>query len=159
MTTTFLGMKVNGDITRSDKKDQRPIAEFGAVLAAALAQPGVTEIRWDQYTPYFNDGEPCVFSARFPTFVVDGVEAEDFPYHDNESRMVLGTREIVWHRGSRVEGPYSGPNEDRYDALSRLQWALVDGEFDDALLAQFGDHATVRVVPHDGIYVESVDHD
>ena len=27
--------------------------------------PEITEVKWSQYTPYFSDGDPCVFSANF----------------------------------------------------------------------------------------------
>jgi hypothetical protein len=46
---------------------QLSAAEFLAEVDAILAIPGVKKLRWSQYTPYFNDGEPCEFSLNEPT--------------------------------------------------------------------------------------------
>ena len=29
-----------------------------------LKYPNLEEVSWNAYTPYFNDGEPCVFSSN-----------------------------------------------------------------------------------------------
>lgn len=36
------------------------------------AHPSIASIRWTQYTPYFNDGEPCVFSVNSAEFILNG---------------------------------------------------------------------------------------
>jgi hypothetical protein len=47
----------------------------------------VRAIRWVQYTPYFNDGEPCVFSADVSGVMLDSDEGEieDFEFEENYS--------------------------------------------------------------------------
>lgn len=32
--------------------------------------PFITEVQWCQYTPYFNDGEPCEFRVNSPDFKI-----------------------------------------------------------------------------------------
>ena len=44
-------------------------AEFSKQLEPALKRileltPGAASVGWDQYTPYFNDGDPCEFSVN-----------------------------------------------------------------------------------------------
>src|SRR5262245_41017142 len=39
--------------------------------------PEAQAIRWTQYTPYFNDGEPCVFSVN-DAYVKTGSEDGDY---------------------------------------------------------------------------------
>jgi len=66
MTTidrNFLGIRINGDITASDRKDQKPQEEFEPFVRALLDESLIDEFGWTQRTPYFNDGDPCVFSA------------------------------------------------------------------------------------------------
>lgn len=43
--------------------------------------PRIGAVRWTQYTPHFNDGEPCVFSVHDPEFlraelIAEGLEVE-----------------------------------------------------------------------------------
>lgn len=63
--TNFLGIPVEGDITRGEKRaNQRPIEELEVLIEALLADPVIHDFGWSQYTPYFNDGDPCVFKAN-----------------------------------------------------------------------------------------------
>ncbi len=49
--------------------------------------PEVRAVRWTQYTPYFNDGDPCVFNVHDISLLIDGLESqfkgddEGFVYH------------------------------------------------------------------------------
>lgn len=162
MSTAFLNLPINGDIQHSHRKAQRPEEELTPIVHAALEQPGVTEVSWRQYTPYFNDGEPCEFGVHGFGCVVDGVEIEDWPPYDGGERAVTGTWERRWDQTDRVyryRGDYEGPNQARFEALSDLADAINHGEFYDVFLKLFGDNATVRVVRDDGIYVEFCEHD
>ncbi|HWJ26014.1 MAG TPA: hypothetical protein VNS32_05695, partial [Flavisolibacter sp.] len=39
--------------------------DFPALLAPLFEKyPGVKNVRWTQYTPYFNDGDACEFSSN-----------------------------------------------------------------------------------------------
>lgn len=55
------------------------------------ANPDVNVITWTQYAPYFNDGDPCVFSVNDLTFS-NATEEDDI-------------KELNW-------GDYDGENED-----------------------------------------------
>lgn len=157
---SFIGMSIVGNVTRSDRKNQRPVEEFQPIVKAAIESEGVSEIRWTQYTPYFNDGEPCVFHAHgLRSVTVDGVHVDEYGYGDDHER-VIGSRPYNWSAAGRIPaGPYVGPNEARYDALEVLNSALGGGEFEDVLLDLFGDHAEIRIVPGDAIHVEYYEHD
>jgi hypothetical protein len=56
---------IEGDITKRNRNvvEQKTPAEFLAALDVVLDLPGVEAVRWQQYTPYFNDGEPCEFNV------------------------------------------------------------------------------------------------
>ncbi len=61
------------------------------------AAPEIDHVFWSQYTPYFNDGEPCSFSRHDIYYVLDGEEDVD------------------------GEGSYLYTNEDYRNALSNLE--------------------------------------
>ncbi|MGK5533348.1 hypothetical protein [Streptomyces sp. URMC 129] len=168
MTTNFLGIPVHGDITiGQDRKKQRPIEELQPILQAVLDDPSVVEFGWRQYTPYFNDGDPCVFSAYGVWVRTDADTDVDDRYElwlDGTHRS-LGN--VPYIRATAPEtaagwrwvpGDYVGPDKARYDRCRALGAAIEGGEFYDVLLQAFGDHASVTV-RRDGIEVESYDHD
>jgi hypothetical protein len=54
--------------------------------------PGITGVVWTQYTPYFNDGDTCVFSVGDLTFTnAPSDELSDIRWGDYE-----GDTEGVW---------------------------------------------------------------
>lgn len=62
-TRTFLGIPIDGDITDARRTPQRTLEEFAPILQAVIDDPLFRACGWRQYTPYFNDGEACEFSA------------------------------------------------------------------------------------------------
>lgn len=74
----MLGRPITGDIQHYSTKNQvepRPISELVAALDALLAYPEVEAVRWEQYTPYFNDGDVCEFGVREPRIKFVGEDA------------------------------------------------------------------------------------
>jgi hypothetical protein len=64
---------------------QKSAEEFIALVDTLLAVDGVEAIRWHQYTPYFNDGEPCEFSVGEATVNLDekfGANEAEGDYED-----------------------------------------------------------------------------
>lgn len=74
MTTTdqhrnFLGIPIEGDITRGERRvAQRPLSDLAPLIRAVLDDPTMHSFGWTQYTPYFNDGDACIFSVGEPWF-------------------------------------------------------------------------------------------
>lgn len=170
-TTSFLGIPIHGEITRGEKRaSQRPLEEFSPILQAVLDDPGIGFLGWYQYTPYFNDGDPCVFGASGfwaePSDVKTPRLSEDDEEYEDAIEDAFGDRhqdfdyDKRWGErdGYRGKGPYSGPDEARWDRLQALNSAIEDGEFDDVLMEAFGDHAIVMVT-REGIRVEEYSHD
>lgn len=143
---------VVGDITRSNRHDVDQIspAEFLARLDAVLAFPEVEYVQWDQYTPYFNDGEPCVFSVGEVGVRVTGVDEDAGDYGDG----IL----TEWDLNPRYgrEGLFDGPDwAGIHVALEKLNQS---GEWERIALENFGDHAEVRATK-DGFSVEYYEHE
>ena len=55
--------------------------------------PKVQAVVWSQYTPYFNDGDECVFRINEPHFIVDGFDVDDlkdpYEYEDDDEYKTL----------------------------------------------------------------------
>ncbi|BBC35232.1 hypothetical protein SGFS_065260 [Streptomyces graminofaciens] len=163
MTTqqNFLGIPVQGDITRgSDRVEQKPIEELQPILQAVLDDPTIVEFGWRQYTPYFNDGEPCTFSAHGTWVRTTADEDADEDELEMWGHRTLG--KVTGHRdastGEWVTDPYEGPDEARYLRCKELEKAVEGGAFEVVLLEAFGDHAEITV-RRDGIQIEFYSHD
>jgi len=49
----------------------------GAISEFMKEHPEVEALRWTQYAPYFNDGDPCVFGVNEPSVKLVVTEASD----------------------------------------------------------------------------------
>lgn len=168
--TNFLGIPIEGDINGAEKRvPQKPVSELEPLMRAVLDDPTIKAIGWSQYTPYFNDGEPCVFNVYTPWFLtVDDPDPNDVE-DDSEYQVSyysghpsLGKRESdwigEWPNRVRFFRDYEGPDEARFHRCMALSDAIESGAFDDVLLAAFGDHAEI-VARRDGITVGFYAHD
>jgi len=177
-TNTFLGIPVDGDIVRGDRKPgQRPLEDLSPLIQAVLDDDGIACFGWHQFTPYFNDGEPCVFgargvwAARHEDIAKAGTGDDEEQEFDKDDLMVdYGSPLGLYHGGQWVNDPsdptrrnlvgarYEGPDQARYDRCKALSDAVGSGQFDDVLLEAFGDHAEITV-RRSGITVEFYAHD
>lgn len=66
MTDTFFDKPIDGDITHYTEglAEQHDPKEFMDALDALINLNGVQAVRWSQSTPYFNDGDACVFGVN-----------------------------------------------------------------------------------------------
>lgn len=158
-----MGLTVEGDRhPGTDFVEQWPQEQLAVLLQAVLNRPDVESFGWTQYTPYFSDGEPCVFSANQMRVKLVG-DDEDTALHDCDNCLSchqgIGRARYEYDDQRRwVSVGYEGPNEERYNVLHAASGALESGHFDAVLLDKFGDHAQVTVT-RDGISFEFYDHD
>lgn len=139
---------VEGDIQDTSKPqyEQWTAEQFLSVVDDILAVPGVDSIRWRQYTPYFNDGEPCEFSVHdVQVKLVDG-DPEGGDYEDGY--------EDSWTLSYRAEREGVTLPTGLEDALKKWQSA----HFESVARKNFGDHAIVTAT-RGGFSVEFYDHD
>ena len=120
--------------------------------------PKVKSFGWNQYTPYFNDGETCEFSANVDYIQMNG-EAVDESEWISETKI---TNYGTWNREKReYEGRTEVPNLD-YDpelvaASDEIREFLRNFD-NDFFLSQFGDHAEVTITA-EGVSVDEYEHD
>lgn len=100
-------------------------------LALFAAHPVLKTFAWTQYTPYFNDGDPCVFGAHV-----------DYPYVNDEEFY-------DWK---------NAPTEDPATLAGRAVRDFLRAFSEPDLQEMFGDHCRV-VVTREGVRVEEYSHD
>lgn len=113
---------------------------------------------WNQYTPYFNDGDTCVFSANTDYIKVNGEYAEDSEWISESIVTNWGTynRETKKYEG-RVEVPNKGYDPELAGAVKEIQ-SFLNSLDNDFYIFRFGDHSEITV-SREGIEVEDYDHD
>jgi len=150
-------MTISGNIYRHDRKNQKPQAEFEKFVQAMLDDPFIRSFGWRQYTPYFNDGDTCVFSAGglWVLTTADPEDAEVGGWDDEYNIDAYSTHPTL---GGYEDKKYVGSHEDSYASADKLSDAVENGEFDNVLLNLFGDHASVTIT-RDGITVDTCEHD
>ena len=116
--------------------------------------PEITVMQWNQYTPYFNDGDACEFSVQELTFFLDDEDLEEC--------------EDTW-RYSPFGGTYCDVSERVLEKCTKERIAEVQNiteqfeklfnSFDsEMMLDVFGDHAVITA-RKSGFDVDTYDHE
>lgn len=120
--------------------------------------PKVESFGWTQYTPYFNDGDTCTFSAQTDYIYINGTSVDDSDWVSETTITNYGT----WNREKRVyEGRTEVPNLNYDPELVKANDEIREflRNFDeDFFLSQFGDHAEITVTA-EGVSVDECEHD
>lgn len=118
------------------------------------AHPTLESFRWTQYTPYFNDGDTCEFTAHIYEPILNGEDDEifsavnvDYGKYDNATRSYP----------NRKETPNPKYRPDLVSARETVAKFLkcID---ESVLKDMFGDHAEVTC-SRSGTEVEKYNHD
>lgn len=104
--------------------------------------PNVEAVAWVQYTPYWNDGEPCYFGIGEVTFKLKNEQYEDDEdgYWDEYEKYTS-----IYS----MSGPEKKPCKQLADDFETIE---------DVLEITFGDHVSVEVT-RDEITVDEYSHD
>lgn len=138
--------------------------------------PNIEAVRWAQYTPYFNDGDPCTFSMTDPEIrfndgkIKDGYDVdEEDEYGD---RYSYGDSPHWFESYSLWEYPNPKPEGwDKMDWKTQQTYRIYDPAYDklkrlekDMSLNEkvfemiFGDHVQITAT-RDGFQVDEYYHD
>lgn len=147
---------------------------FGAYSKELFEKfPTLEYFRWTQYTPYFNDGDECIFRVNNEprSLKVNGVEIDDV---DN-----VHVRTSTWDNSSRKYIEYTEEqvlalpeNQEAFEILESIDMTYHDydamiGEISNFLSSQdeylmketFGDHAIVTLYRDGTSDSDGYDHD
>lgn len=116
------------------------------------SNPDIDQITWTQYTPYFNDGDPCIFRVNDMTFTLakDEVDLSEISYPDDDEKCYGA---FFWDDGGKRIDPIPGYRK-LFDKFVRQVSVLPDEIF----MNSFGDHVSV-IANKDGFDVQEYDHD
>lgn len=117
--------------------------------------PDVESFTWAQYTPYFNDGDECIFAAnsQYASVNVNDTQIYDQPYIND---TILNMYKLIWDSDKKER--ITNPNYDtRFDVYYDIE-ALLTDIGDDFLLRCFGDHVEITV-SREGIETKEYQHD
>lgn len=122
--------------------------------------PELRWFSWVQYTPYFNDGESCVFSVIDSIRYQWGGNPDDLEEIDYYDFPEISKWDIPYIRGEKESSWRSEIDPTEVLAADALEPVinLLSAIDDDIFLEVFGDHAMV-IVTKDGIDIEEYEHD
>jgi 5'-deoxynucleotidase YfbR-like HD superfamily hydrolase len=113
--------------------------------------PEILLVSWTQYTPYFNDGDPCVFRVNEPCIAVEKHESEE--QADDSYEEFIEYEDYVYPIFSRWD---SEDDHEKYeDLLGKIEEIL--SEVESYLQNIFSDHSRV-IAFKDKVVVEEYDH-
>lgn len=132
--------------------------------------PAITAVIWNQYTPYFNDGDTCEFNVNEISFT----NAPDLELIDNYGELdesvpsdVADTifycdnlHYVMSNRGDyyKREAALISQNNIDVGLCSELSSMMHSDSMTEVLESMFGDHVRV-VATKDGFSVEEYSHD
>lgn len=164
-------------------------AQFPLIISELFsAYSELEELRWTQYTPYFADGEECVFNANIEDVELNGFREYNEEENVGNTRLDIRTnaKKTTWGTirdkdlelnksynkrdtisGRYVETPYKVGDEgkiynDNYsprcEEILANVIAFLKSIGDDDLKNIFGDHTEV-IVTKDSVTTEEYEHD
>lgn len=120
--------------------------------------PKVESFGWSQYTPYFNDGDTCTFSANTDWIYINGNPVDESDWVNETKITNYGT----WNREKKeYEGRTEVANLDYDPELSKATEEIKEflSNFEnDFFMSQFGDHAEITITAN-GVSVDEYEHD
>jgi len=122
-----------------EEESKRAFKEVSADLFKN--NPLLKSFSWRQYTPYFNDGDPCIFGASVDgdAIVINDIEGYDVYDYKNGKRVPVKEHEDIFPLYEEISEFLS---EFKQEVLQRI----------------FGDHISVTVTK-DGVEIEEYEHD
>ena len=129
---------------------------FGKVMKSFFESfPEVERIVWTQYTPYFNDGDPCEFTIGEMFFVPHNIKDDDDNAIDPDCMNYYDWNEYSFSSYHDAGNPLK-PSVELGTAMDDVESMLDDVE--DFLRSTLGEHMEITVTK-DGIETVEYDHD
>jgi hypothetical protein len=125
----------------------------------------VEAVAWTQYTPHFNDGEPCEFSVHEPRIriKIPGFH-EDAEFDAETETSYDAFLDTSWDLKHGFEEGGTFPQDLKEDVLAAAEaveeigTVLQDSGVEDAMRLLFGDHVHVTVTAKK-TYINDYEHD
>ena len=137
--------------------------EFKKIISTLFEQnPKLNAIVWTQYTPYFRDGDPCVFSVEevsFTNATGDGLNDINWGEYDGKNKDVACLTSYFNPKNKwETDANRVFATEIDFESCKKLTNLMESNEMSDVMLATFGDHVKV-VATREGFDIQEYDHD
>lgn len=126
--------------------------------------PGITAVYWKQYTPWFNDGDQCVFNV----YDLECTNAGNLELFLQNKDKYLGRHPKTWWNDTmsdlsnfwdkdmiKIMKEQGGYDE---TSCAELKKIFLPPRMNDILLSIFGDHVTV-VITREGVKTMECEHE
>jgi len=117
--------------------------------------PQIIGIRWTQYTPYFNDGNECIFGVGEVRVRLAGTPEDGGDYEDG----YLDSYNLGEYSRERHEYVYETEEAKQAAAIINEVGDFIAKIPDDVMKDSFGDHVQITVTHADGFIIEEYVHD
>lgn len=130
--------------------------------------PGITALKWTQYTPYFNDGDACVFRVNDVYYTnasadeLENVTAWGEYEGEDESVWVTYNIAYVLNSGRKYYEDEvakilaaGGVDEGSCELIDKM---IQSSEMEEIMKEMFGDHVVITAT-RDGFDVNNYEHD
>ena len=118
--------------------------------------PQIKWIGWTQFTPYFNDGEECVFRVGEICISLSDNPPDSFYDDEEEENAWIQISEWNFFRSSYISDSVKNLPLELRKELVELERALHNAQ--DDLKAAFGDHVRVTINQEE-ILIDSYEHE
>lgn len=129
--------------------------------------PIVKNFGWAQYTPYFNDGDPCTFGVHElvvnleideESSTEDHLAVESFwegaPEFSGYGEQSKINKTVGWRENEKPNPNYDPDYGEAFGAVKALREVFTEQDLE----GLFGDHVAVAVTP-EKVYVQDYDHE
>lgn len=128
--------------------------------------PGITALKWTQYTPYFNDGDACEFRVNEVYFTNASPEelenVNNYGEYEGEDETVWVVSNMKYALTSKYHAEDAakilaagGVDEDSCNLIDKM---ISSSEMEDIMQEMFGDHVQVTAT-RDGFDLNDYEHD
>ncbi len=134
--------------------------EFPGILKPLFDQSEVIKsIGWAQYTPYFMDGDECVFGTNFDyALEVNGTSIEDWDEEEAGAKDIFNKTYYKSENGSYTKVKNPDYNEKEGNLVEDFK-KILNGIPDEFYKDLFGDHCKVTVFNDGKINIDDYEHD
>lgn len=121
------------------------------------AHPEVKTVHWTQYTPYFNDGDECVFGVHdvhFTKTLFTELNEREHAWGEEDDGIVI---DRLWDDATR-KFVKNDIDQTLVNDMNKLSSICMGSANEDVMKAMFGDHVWVKAHAN-GFDVEEYSHD
>lgn len=99
------------------------------------ATPEIETVHWTQYTPFWNDGEECVFSVNEICYSPRGTDRGDIDFYDNYDIKLVDSKTLEEAKAeyAEVENARSGPYHKDDPFFNKYKYQLFDYKYNYSL--------------------------